>query len=171
MNRIKWILTRFADALGLPGLITVAFVMGFILYLPLARWPAQHRLEAAVAASMLQGRSNPVQVQSSADAFLKQLPRPDSLPQALQTIFDTAEGYDLVMDEVAYRKVHKQDEQLERYHVDFAIEAPYPFVRIFLAEVMAAIPSSALAQLALAREEVQSGNVHARVRLTLFMVQ
>ena len=171
MNRIKWILARFADTLGLPGLISLAFVIGFLLYFPLVRWPAQHRLEVVSAESVQKGKANSALAETSASAFLKQLPRPESLPQELQTIIDTAEGYGLILDEVAYRKVRKQDERLERYHVDFAIDAPYPNIRIFLAEIMAAIPSAALNQLALTRDEVQSGDVHARVRLTLFLVQ
>jgi Tfp pilus assembly protein PilO len=171
MNRIKWRLTRFADTLGWPGLIALAFILGFLLYFPLVRWPAQHRLEALSAQSLRQSTSNAEQVETSAGAFLKQLPRSESLPQELQTIFDTAEGYGLLLDEVAYSKVRKQDERLERYHVDFAIDAPYPNIRIFLGEIMAAIPSAALNQLALTRDEVQSGDVHARVRLTLFLVR
>lgn len=164
-------MTRFADTLGLPGLISLAFVIGFLLYFPLVRWPAQDRLEMVAAESAQRGANNSALAETSASAFLKQLPRSESLPQELQTIFDTAEGYGLVLDEVAYRKVRKQDERLERYHVDFAIDAPYPNIRIFLSEIMAAIPSAALNQLALTRDEVQSGDVHARVRLTLFLVQ
>jgi Tfp pilus assembly protein PilO len=171
MNRIKWIMTRFADTLGWPGLITLAFIIGFLLYFPFVRWPAQHRLEILATQSLQHGATNSGLAETSASAFLKQMPTPESLPQELQTIFDTAEGYGLLLDEVAYSKVRKQDERLERYHVDFAIDAPYPNIRIFLAEIMAAIPSAALNQLALTRDEVQSGDVHARVRLTLFLVR
>lgn len=170
MNRMKWMLTRFADTLGWPGLVALAFVIGFLLYLPLVRWPAQQRLEMLSTASLQQGVTHSVP-ETSASTFLKQMPKPESLPHELQTIFDTAEGYGLLLDEVAYSKVRKQDERLERYHVDFAIDAPYPNIRIFLAEIMAAIPSAALNQLALTRDEVQSGDVHARVRLTLFLVR
>lgn len=171
INRMKWICTRFAHALGLPGLLAFVLAIGFVLYLPLVRWPAQHQLEMLSTASLQHGETHSAQVDTSATMFLKQMPRPESLPQELQTIFDTAEGYGLVLDEVAYSKVRKQDEQLERYHVDFAINAPYPNIRIFLAEIMAAIPSAALDQLALVRDEVQSGDVKARVRLTLFLVR
>ncbi len=171
MNRMKWILTRFSDVLGLPGLITLAFFIGFLLYFPLVRWPTQQRLEVLSAESVQQGAANSVPAEASASMLLKRLPQSESLPKELQTIFDTAEGYGLILDEVAYRKVRKQDERLERYHVDFAIDAPYPNIRIFLAEILAAIPSAALVQLALTRDEVQSGDVHARVRLTLFLMQ
>jgi Tfp pilus assembly protein PilO len=171
MNRVKWMFIRFSDTLGLPGLLALVSVVAILFYVATVRWPAQQHLELVTVASMRQGGATAVPVEMAASAFLKQLPRAESLPQQLQTVFDTAEGYGLVLDEVAYRKVRKQDERLERYHVDFAIDAPYPNIRIFLAEILAAIPSAALVQLALARDEVQSGDVKARVRLTLFLVQ
>lgn len=170
MNRVKWMFIRFSDTLGLPGLVALVSVVAILFYVATVRWPAQQHLELVTVASMQQGGAA-VPAEMAASAFLKQLPRAESLPQQLQIVFDTAEGYGLVLDEVAYRKVRKQDERLERYHVDFAIDAPYPNIRIFLAEILAAIPSAALVQLALARDEVQSGDVKARVRLTLFLVQ
>jgi hypothetical protein len=171
MQQIKWTLTRFADALGLPGLLTLALVLGLLLFFPLARWPAQHRLAEAEAASMKSGASRPGSAESPAGVFLDKFPRPETLSQELQTIFDTAEGYGLALDEVSYRKVRKQDERLERYLVDFAVDAPYPDTRAFLGDVLATIPSVALDQLSLTRDSVKSSEAHIRVRLTLFLVR
>lgn len=169
--QIKWTWMRFADALGLPGLLTLALAFVLLLFFPLARWPAQHRLAEAEAASMKAGVSRPGLAESPAGAFLDKFPRPETLSQELQAIFDTAEGYGLVLDEVAYRKVRRQDERLERYLVDFAIDAPYPDTRAFLGDVLATIPSAALDQLSLTRDNVKSSEAHIRVRLTLFLVR
>ena len=171
MHQLKWILTRFTDALGLPGQITLVLVLGLLLYLPLVRWPAQQHIAETEVASMKPGAPMPGLTESPAHAFLDRFPRPETLSKELQTIFDTAEGYGLELDEVAYRKVRKQDERLERYLVDFAIDAPYPDSRAFLGDVLAAIPSVALDQLSLTRDSVQSSEVHMRVRLTLFLVR
>lgn len=171
MHQLKWIVTRFTDALGLPGLVTLALVLGLLLYLPLVRWPAQQRLAEAEVAAMKPGASRSVLAESPAHAFLDRFPRPETLSRELQTIFDIAEGYGLELDEVAYRKVRKQDERLERYFVDFAIDAPYPDSRAFLGDVLAAIPSVSLDQLSVTRDSVQSSEVHLRVRLTLFLVR
>ena len=171
MQQLKWIFARFADALGLPGLLTLALVLGLLLFLPLVRWPAQQRLAAAETVSMKPDASRPELAESSAGTFLGQFPRPETLSQELQTVFDTAGSYGLVLDEVAYRKVRKPDERLERYLVDFAVDAPYPDTRAFLGDVLASSPSVALDQLSLTRDSVRTGDVHARVRLVLFLVR
>lgn len=172
MQQLKWTLTRFADALGLPSLITLALVLGLLLFFPLVRWPAQQRLAEAEVASIKLGAFKKLGMGDSASgAFLDQFPRPEALSQELQTIFDTAEGYGLQLDEVSYRKVRKQDERLERYLVDFAVNAPYPDSRAFLGDVLSTIPSVALDQLSLTRDDVKSSEVHVRVRLTLFLAR
>ena len=172
MQRIKWTLTRIADASGLPGLIALALALALLLFFPLIRWPAQQRLAEAEMASIMPGALKSLGMgASAAKAFLDKFPRPEALSQELQTIFDTAEEYGLQLDEVSYRKVRKQDERLERYLVDFAVNAPYPDVRAFLGEVLNTIPSVALEQLSLARDDVKSSDVHVRVRLTLFLTR
>lgn len=171
MHKMKWIFARYADALGLPGLLALVLVLGLLLFFPLARWPAQQRLAVAEAAAVKPGAHRPGLAEPSARVFLGQFPRPETLSQELQKVFDTAEGYGLALDEVAYRKVRKPDERLERYLVDFAVDAPYPDTRAFLVDVLAAIPSAALDQLSLTRDNVRAGNVHARVRLVLFLVR
>ncbi|MEO8417877.1 MAG: hypothetical protein ABI475_04045 [Methylophilaceae bacterium] len=172
MQQLKWIFARFADALGLPGLFSLVLVLGLLLFFPLSRWPAQQRLAAAeAAASMKPDTPSSGSAESPASAFLGKFPRPETLPQQLQAIFDTAEKYGLALDEVAYRKLRKPDERLERYLVDFALEAPYPDTRTFLGDVLASSPSIALDQLSLVRDNVQSGHVRAHVRLTLFLVR
>lgn len=171
MQQLKWIFARFADALGLPGLLTLALVLGLLLFFPLLRWPAQQRLAAVEAASMKLEAPQTGSAESPASTFLGKFPRPETLPQELQAIFDTAEKYGLALDEVAYRRVRKPDERLERYLVDFAVEASYPDTRTFLGDVLASSPSIALDQLSLVRDNVQSSNVRAHVRLTMFLVR
>jgi len=117
MHKMKWIFARFADALGLPGLLALVLVLGLLLFFPLARWPAQQRLAVAEAAAVKPGAHRPGLAEPSARVFLGQFPRPETLSQELQKVFDTAEGYGLALDEVAYRKVRKPDERLERYLV------------------------------------------------------
>lgn len=169
MKRLQWQLMRFVDRLGLVGSLSLGLLLAIALCFLLLQWPAQQRLQQAQT-DAARSRATATVAPATAD-FLDVLPRQEGLLPQVQAIFDTAEGYGLVLDEVAYRKERRPDERLQRYHVDFALDASYPDIRAFIADVLAGVPSAALTQLSLERQDVRDAAVHARLRLTLFMVR
>lgn len=170
MKRLQWQLMGLVDRLGMAGALSLALLLAIVLCFLLLQWPAQQRLQQAQAAAERSRAMAPAAPAVARDV-LDVLPGQEGLLPQVQTIFDTAEGYGLVLDEVAYRKERRQDERLQRYHVDFALDASYPDIRAFVADVLAGVPSAALTQLSLERQDVRDAAVHARLRLTLFMVR
>lgn len=170
MRRLQWQLMRIVDRLGVPGALSLVLLLAIVLGFLLLQWPAQQRLQQ-LRADTERSRAMMPAAPATAHDFLEVLPRQEGLLPQVQAIFDTAEGYGLVLDEVAYRKERRQDERLQRYHVDFALDASYPDIRAFIADVLAGVPSAALTQLSLERQDVRDAAVHARLRLTLFMVR
>ena len=170
MKRLQWQMMRLMDRLGLAGSLSLILLLAIVLCFLLLQWPAQQRLQQAQADAE-HSRATAPAAPATAHDFLEVLPRQEGLLPQVQAIFDTAEGYGLVLDEVAYRKERRPDERLQRYHVDFALDASYPDIRAFIADVLAGVPSAALTQLSLERQDVRDAAVHARLRLTLFMVR
>lgn len=170
MKRLQWQMMRLMDRLGLAGSLSLMLLLAIVLCFLLLQWPAQQRLQQAQADAE-HSRATAPAAPATAHDFLDVLPRQEGLLPQVQAIFDTAEGYGLVLDEVAYRKERRPDERLQRYHVDFALDASYPDIRAFIADVLAGVPSAALTQLSLERQDVRDAAVHARLRLTLFMVR
>lgn len=173
MKRLQWTLVRTAERLGMPGQAALALALLAVLYLTLMVWPAQQRLAVLettlVRTDETSTRAAPAL--SPVSAFLASFPPSDALPTQLQRLFDIAEQYQLDMGEVSYKWERRQDERLQRYHVSFAIDAPYPDVRAFLADALAALPHAALDQLSFNRDSVQDDTVQATVRLTFYLVR
>ena len=173
MKRLQWTLVRTAERLGMPGQAALALALLALLYLGLMVWPAQQRLAAleTMPARMDAPQAPAAPVLTPVNAFLATFPPSGTLSAQLQSLFDIAEQYQLDLGEVSYKWERRQDERLQRYHVSFAIDAPYPDVRAFLADVLAALPHAALDQLSFNRDSVQVDTVQATVRLTFYLVR
>jgi hypothetical protein len=173
MKKLPWTLVRTAERLGMPGQAALALALLAVLYLALMVWPAQQRLAALETRSLRthdpQALAAPAL--SPVSVFLATFPPSGTLSTQLQSLFDIAEQYQLDMGEVSYKWERRQDERLQRYHVSFALNAPYPDVRAFLADVLAALPHAALDQLSFNRDSVQDDTVQATVRLTFYLVR
>lgn len=173
MQRMHWALLRLADKLGGLGLAALGLALIVLLYWPLAMQPAQQHLSALEKAAANSGHV-PVMARPAeppARVFLAGFPRPSALAAELQDVFDIAESYGLDLDEVSYKQERRIGERVERYHMDFSVEATYPETRAFLDDVLVALPYASLSQLSFTRENVKSEMVLAHVRLTLHMVR
>lgn len=171
MQQLKWLSMRIGDKLGLSGLLALFLAVCMALFVVLVRWPLQHEIELQATQHSRPAVQLPLAPESSAIRFIGQLPRYADLQRELKVIFDTAEGYGLELNEVSYRKVHRQGESVEQYLVDFDVQAPYPETRAFLQDVMVTIPSLSLEQLSMTRENIQQSEVNAHMRLSLFLVR
>lgn len=170
MNQLQWQLLRAGERLGAPGLAALVLAVCLLLYLPLVLQPAQQHLQA------LEQTPPPAAIPvaapgSAAGAFLAAFPRSDALATQLQNLFEVAAQYDLDLGEVSYKWERKPGERLQRYHVSFILDAPYPDARAFLADMLAALPHAALDQLSFNRDSVQADSVQTSVRLTLYLVR
>jgi hypothetical protein len=172
MKKLKWMMFRLGEAVGVPGLTALAFALFGLLYMPAMLWPAQQRLEMlGKIAARPHGDILPASAaESPAHAFLSSFPPADDLAGELRKMFDIAQERNFDLGEVSYKSERKQGEHLERYHVDFSLDAPYPDIRSFLSELLVALPYVSLDQLSFDRDSVQSETVRANVRLTMHLV-
>jgi len=68
-----------------------------------------------------------------------------------------------------YRLSRDASGTLLRYQITLPARGGYPQLRAWLADLMNALPTIALDGLAVQRDDVGSGRIDARVRLTLFL--
>lgn len=171
MNKLQWSLVRLGEWLGGPGVLALVLLLCALAYPPVMLWPAQDRL-ALFETGLVQASqvAQPV-APSSVSTFLAAFPPADSLSAQLQSIFDIAAQNNLELGEVSYKRERTKGERLQRYHVNFSIEAPYPDARAFLADVLAAQPHVALSQLSFNRDSVKEDSEQTNIRLTLYLVR
>lgn len=173
MNRLQWRLARLGEWLGGPGVVALALLLCALGYPPLVLWPAQERLSALENVTVQASRNaKPAALDvPPARAFLADFPPADTLSLQLQSIFDIAAQYNLELGEVSYKRERTKGERIERYHVNFSVEAPYTDARAFLADVLAVQPHVALSQLSFNRDSVKEDSVQTSIRLTLHLVR
>jgi hypothetical protein len=68
-----------------------------------------------------------------------------------------------------YRQVREGSSALLRYQVTLPARSSYPNMRLWLDDVMNTLPTAALDEISVRRDDVGSDIVEARLRLTLFM--
>jgi hypothetical protein len=97
--------------------------------------------------------------------------KPLALPReraetALPRLFAAAREHGLRLDEGSYAEVGKAGED-RRLRIDLPISGSYPAVRAFLAEVLDENPALGLESLELARDDIESTQLEARLRFLL----
>ncbi len=171
MNRLRWMLARSAERLGLPALLALVLACALAVYLVLVLWPAQQRL-AELERQPQPARARPAMVLPPAPVtFLQGFPAADAFPTQLQALFDTAGAYGLAPGEVSYKWERRRDEPLQRCQVSFVLDAPYPDTRAFLDDALAALPHVAIDALGFSRGSVREETVRASIRLTFYLVR
>ena len=171
MQVLQWIMQRLLDSVGGAGFLAMGLAMVAMLYSLLLLWPAQERLATLEnTLAMESGTVSSKVVKTPAQIFLADFPSPDMLASDLQLIHEIANNHGLSLNEVAYKKDRRPDNRVERYYVDLIMIEPYQEVRMFIADVLAALPRVSLDKLIFVREDLKEGDVNTSMRLTLHMV-
>ncbi|MEO6118786.1 MAG: hypothetical protein ABIP37_06915 [Methylotenera sp.] len=171
MQLLRWRYARFAEALGKLGLFALVIYILLLVYVLLVRLPAQNNLKMMELLSHQKVVSKHKPVTASADEYLSSFPKPEKLAEQMKIIFDEVERQQLVLSEVTYRKVIKPSERLERYYIDFSMNAPYAEIRSFLDQVLVSIPSSTIDHISMTQDDAEDGSVHVSAELILFFAQ
>ncbi len=103
-------------------------------------------------------------------AFLANLPGgANASSDAVKAIHRLAAKHGVHLATGEYRVVRDAGEKLQRYQITLPATANYPRLRAWLTDVMNEMPSIALDEISLRREDVGSEKIEARLRFTLFL--
>jgi Tfp pilus assembly protein PilO len=91
------------------------------------------------------------------------------VPELLGRINRAAVQNQLLLEKGEYKLSREADFRLARYEVTLPVSGDYARVRGFVNDVLEAVPSAALDELTLKRASIDSPDLEARVRFSLFL--
>ena len=178
MNGLIDRLRREVGRLGGAGVVGIGLLVFAATFYLSAHRPARQELtQLRVEARQLEERLHLGDSRSRREAapgeqlatFYAFFPREESTPHWLARIFAAAAANRIELESGEYRRDRKAGERLARYEILLPIKGSYAQVRGFVAEVLATVPAIVLEEVNLRRESVQSPQLDARVRFTLYL--
>ncbi|HEY3300997.1 MAG TPA: type 4a pilus biogenesis protein PilO [Methylophilaceae bacterium] len=167
--RLKWMPWQQSSTIALLCIIlifTVAMVVPTFSHLAQLRQDIQ-RLSITIPKH--QGRWTPESPEASLSAFYQFLPTKNSINQTLYTLYQEATTYGIATERVEYRLVTHPSSTFLRYEITMPIKGDYQKIRLFINQLLNTFPTLALSEFSLKRNDAQSQEVEAHVKLTLFL--
>jgi Tfp pilus assembly protein PilO len=177
--KIGWTFKRALVKLrwtGVIGLALIVFTIGFTLFGVEAsrqRLAALDR-ETLALKSQLGRRTVAPGVptnRSQLSNFYAFFPLTENVPELLARINRSANEHQLVLEKGEYRLARETDFRLARYQVTLPIHGDYGALRSFVNDVLEAVPSAALEELTMKRDNSEVPQLEGRVRFVLFLGQ
>ena len=167
--RLKWMPWQQSLTIALLSIILV-FAIGVVVptfnHLAQLRHDIQH---LSIAIPKHQGRWTPQSPEASLSAFYQFLPSKNSINQTLYTLHQAATAHGVTTERVEYRLVTNPSSAFLRYEITLPIKGDYQQIRQFINQLLNTFPTLALSEFSLKRNDAQTQEVDAHVKLTLFL--
>lgn len=172
MKRWQWYLQRMAALFGPAGLAGIVMIAAAVLLQFGMIRQAQDAL-ADMQAQLAELRRQPPPVpQAGPEQKLAQFygffPQHAALSQQLRMLHEMTDQHQLYMGRVDYKLSRVNGTPLMRYAVSYALVADYPSLRIYLADVLRALPNAALEDIELQRYSDNAQMLEASIDLALY---
>jgi hypothetical protein len=168
-------LQKFADRLGVPGVVGVGLLMFAATYFAGASMPARERLldlqrelTDARRASVPEPRRGG-DPDSDLAAFYTFFAPSASVPDALKGINVAVIASGLAFEAAEYRLAREGTLKLARYEVTVPLRGTYAQVRNFVAALLQQMPQVAIDDVVIKRESVDAAQIEARLRLSIYL--
>jgi hypothetical protein len=176
-QRAEWTIKRALIRLRWPGLGGLALLLfaagaaGIVIHSGRQR---VQELDAEVASLVSRlGQRGSLNAAPSGRGQLSNFyaffPLIENVPELLGRIHRAALDNQLLLRKGEYKLSREADFRLARYEITLPVNGDYTSVRSFVNEVLQALPSAALDELALKRESADQPELEARVRFSLFL--
>ena len=179
MKQIVWMSGRWLKRLGLVGqlgiVLAVLAISGYVgIVLPERAKSEQLQLDVELElarqdASRLQPMEDKRSTESRLHKFYEFFPPQQRAPQLLKAIYRAAHDEAITLSEGEYKFISAKAGGIGKYQVDLPVRGSYIQIRRFIVKVLNALPSAALNEVSFKRDVVGSGELEARVRLTLYL--
>jgi Tfp pilus assembly protein PilO len=180
MNRLHWWAHRLAEQAGLPGLAAGLLALGCAVGWLAWAQPLTDRLKdlrrdnaqlQQRIASAARQAPPPVQVSQARRLaeFVSGFPTDKGIPAALTVLHGVAARHGLQLAKAEFRWVEQGNEPFARYSILLPVQADYASLRAFLDDMLREVPSVALEELSLKRDDLKTERIDARLRLTMFL--
>lgn len=173
-NRLAWEARRRLRLTGAGAVIGIA--CGALALL--AQWHAtqleQQRIAltaqlntAARTASM--PRAPVVTTASGVAAFFNHLPPHDAIPDQLKELVRVAQHSNIPLAKAEYKPEQDSNAGFLRYRITLPVKADFANVQSFLITALQTLPTLTLESVAFKREQIEAGDVEARIQFVLLV--
>ena len=176
-QRTEWTIKRTLIRLRWPGLGGLALLLFAVGAAAIVIHSGRQRVQAldAEVANLVSrlGQRGSLSAAPSGRGQLSNFyaffPLIENVPELLGRIHRAALHNRLLLKKGEYKLSREADFRLARYEITLPVSGDYSSVRSFVNEVLQAVPSAALDELALKRESADQPELEARVRFSLFL--
>ncbi|OYY93768.1 MAG: hypothetical protein B7Y41_09870 [Hydrogenophilales bacterium 28-61-23] len=171
LRPLDW-LRYFVARLGWPGTLGLALLVSAWLVHGL---DVQPRIDAGIEmeqrAERLSKQARPVREAEATRsvALSETLPGAERIPEAVARLFAAATHAGLSLKQGVYRPAGEKSSGMMRYQISLPVTGNYPAIRAFVAEALERERSLALDGIRLARTRMDSDEIEAELRFTLFL--
>jgi len=171
-----WLRYR-AHWLGWQGMLGGTLLLASLVA-ALAWWlPGEARLEQREqelaklrqAMPQHQGKFVDRSPQASLNTFYRFLPAESEATSLLTVILSLAGEHGLTPDKADYALVRSPSAAFSRYQITLPVRGSYVEIRRFANQVLNRIPSAALNDISMKRQDINTEQVEARLRFTVFL--
>lgn len=163
---------RSVGTAGIVGaaLLAVAVLSYATMVFPLHDEVVTLRGKVADTRAQITGSTSPaVTRDAELNSFYSFFPRSHSSPLWLGKIYGAAKETGITLASGEYEFQRTTGSRLGRYRITLPAHGSYEQVREFIAAVLKEVPAAALDDISLRREAIESPDLEARLRLTLYM--
>lgn len=173
MNVLHWRLRQAARMLGRTGLAGIGLLALALLLHTTQTAPLQHAVDAqqdrlAALRQTAAVRADPAPVAASPARPLALLPPAGEAAQQIGELERLARAHGLTLTRGQYSVTPLAGIAAQRWQLTLPITAPYPALHAFIAAALERQPNLALDELKLKRERIESTDLDAELRLSLF---
>jgi len=127
------------------------------------------KANAAGELALQRGPRQPLTPGEQLQAFYKEFPRGESVPDWLESIYALAAEEKLALELGDYTLTKNPAGRLDRFSITFPVKGSYPQLRRFISAALATAPALALEGLSVKRDKVGEGTVNARIVFQLYL--
>ncbi|PHV04160.1 hypothetical protein CSQ96_27125 [Janthinobacterium sp. BJB412] len=174
--RLLWQARRMARQLGAGALAGAAALALAALALWHGAALEQHKQTLArqleqAARGAAQPVAQPPSDAGAVAAFHAYLPAHDMIPDQLKELVEVAQANGVTLAKADYKAQAEPRGGFTRYQITLPIKADYAKVQAFILAALQALPTLTLDSVAFRREQIEAGEVEARIQFQLLVRQ
>ncbi|NRR32271.1 type 4a pilus biogenesis protein PilO [Oxalobacteraceae bacterium] len=175
--RLLWQSRRGARRLGAGAIAGAAALLlsGLALWHGTVLERQGQTLNLQLRAAARAAQSAPVMpVANDADsvaAFYRYLPAHEAIPDQLKELVEVAQKSGLTLAKAEYKAQAETRAGFLRYEITLPVKADYANVQTFIISALQAMPTLTLDSVAFKREQIETGDIDARIQFVLLVRQ
>jgi hypothetical protein len=177
LTRWRWSAQRLAERAGPVGVAAGVLVLATLLaWALLARSIAAEVHALAADNESLQRRpaasraaSAPLTTEQQLLAFEGAFPDPQALGTSYSRLWNVARRHGVALKAAEFKLSDVPQDEFQRYTIQLPVTADYAALRAFVVDALADLPSLALEEMSLRREDSKSLQIEARLSFVLFV--